>query len=42
MTLESAELKLNGKNFLKFLGNISKFPNYLQTSWPTFQIPNFF
>ncbi len=49
--LASAELKLNGKNFprvqfllffSKLLRNIDEFPDYLQTFWPTFQIPNFF
>ncbi len=50
-TLQGAELKLIGKKFSKssFLGfspdvleNIGKFPDYLQTSWPTFQIPDIF
>ncbi len=28
--------------FSKLFGNISEFPDYLQTSWPIFQIPDFF
>ncbi len=28
--------------FSKLLGNIGEFFDYLQTSWPTFQIPDFF
>ncbi len=49
--LWSSELKLNGKKFPwfhffffppKHLGNTGEFLDYLQTSWPTSQIPDIF
>ncbi len=40
--------KITGKRFSEFIffsklrENISEFPDYVQTSWPTFRIPDFF